>query len=220
MNIMKTQITEQGSIEQFLIRYKKWFIAALGLHMIPGLIFFSTVIGIIVYGYVGSDIRWHPYKLYITSAYNAGLDEGTKDRKVPKPENNSRWDFSPPEDSSTYSYLHSTLWYRYKKETDLIRSQALKKKDDYLAQFTESERGAKRAEMSAQDIKLPLELELEKRFTTALDFYTDYVAQKIKRGGYKNDEEHLKAMQSEAWNVGYEYGYARGRAGNYEYGSI
>ena len=80
MNIMKTQITEQGSIEQFLIRYKKWFIAALGLHMIPGLIFFSTVIGIIVYGYVGSDIRWHSYRPHIEAGYVAGLRDGNKDR--------------------------------------------------------------------------------------------------------------------------------------------
>ena len=78
MNIMKTQITEQGSIEQFLIRYKKWFIAALGLHMIPGLIFFSTVIGIIVYGYVGSDIRWHSYRPHIEAGYGAGLRDGIK----------------------------------------------------------------------------------------------------------------------------------------------
>ncbi len=195
MNIMKTQITEQGSIEQFLIRYKKWFIAALGLHMIPGLIFFSTVIGIIVYGYVGSDIRWHSYRPHIEAGYGAGLRDGNKDRgSLPR-----RTD-----------YLDATPWEQYKMETTRIQERAAKERDEYLAQFPENERGAKRAEMSAQDIKLPLELELEKRFRHGRDFYTDYVAKKIKREDYANDKEHIEAMQTEGWKLGYAYGYGKG----------
>lgn len=191
---MKTQITEQGSIEQFLIRYKKWFIAALGLHMIPGLIFFSTVIGIIVYGYVGSDTRWHAYRPHIEAGYGAGISDGIKDRgSLPK-----RGDY------------RGTPWGQYQTETPRIQERARKERDEYLAQFPENERGAKRAEMSAQNIKLPLELEAEKRFVHGVDFYTDYVAQKIKRENYATDKEHLEAMQTEGWKLGYAYGYGEG----------
>ena len=66
------------------------------------------------------------------------------------------------------------------------------------------------AEMSAKNLKLPLELELEKRYRHGIDFYTDYVAEKIKREDYANEKDHLKAMQTEGQNLSYTYGYGEG----------
>jgi hypothetical protein len=66
--------------------------------------------------------------------------------------------------------------------------------------------------MHANEIRLPLQLELDKRFDHPISFYTDYVAKKVKRENYKSDTDYQKALELEAWKVGYEYGYARGRA--------
>ncbi|CAF4102334.1 unnamed protein product [Rotaria magnacalcarata] len=77
-------------------------------------------------------------------------------------------------------------------------------------QFPESERGAKLAEMKLENIKLPLQLELDKRFITGLDFYADYVKQRIKRESFKSDSEYHKALEDEAWKAGYAFGYNEG----------
>ncbi|CAF2067595.1 unnamed protein product [Rotaria magnacalcarata] len=90
----------------------------------------------------------------------------------------------------------SSLWNTYWWETD-----KLKKK---------SERGAKLAEMKLENIKLPLQLELDKRFITGLDFYADYVKQRIKRESFKSDSEYHKALEDEAWKAGYAFGYNEG----------
>lgn len=195
----------QEQAEHFITRYKNWIIAVLGFQIIPLLLFLICIIGAVVYSYVGSEIRWHPYKQYIYGGYNAGLQDGNRDLES----------VTGPFGTES-KYLKATPWYRYQKETKTIKEQALKEKDEYLAQFPESERGSKRAEMRAEGIKLPIEKEIEKRFKKAIDFYTDYVDKKIKRESYTSDQEYQQALCTEAWKVGYEYGYGNGWFGHIE----
>jgi hypothetical protein len=96
------------------------------------------------------------------------------------------------------------------RETDKLKEKVALEKEEYLSQFPESERGSKLAEMKLDNIKLPLQLELDKRFKTGLDFYADYVQQRVKRESFASDEEYQKALQDEAWKVGYEHGYCNG----------
>lgn len=192
---MISNMNEQNTTQSFFTKYRKWLIAAIGIQLIPGILLMCTFLGIMIYQFVGSDIRWHSYRPNIEAGYHAGIKDGNKDRGRLE----TRMD-----------YIKATPWKQYQMETPLIQEQAAKERDEYLAQFPENERGAKRAEMSAQNFKLPLELEAEKRYIDGIDFYTDYVAEKIKREDYANDKEHLKAMQTEGWKLGYAYGYGRG----------
>lgn len=67
--------------------------------------------------------------------------------------------------------------------------------------------------MKRDNIKLPLELELNKRFTNALQFYTDFVEKKVKRENYESDKEYQETLKEEAWKAGYEQGYKKGLGG-------
>ena len=186
---------QQNTTQSFFIKYRKWLIAAVSIQLIPGILLMCTFLGIMLSEYFGDDIRWHSYRPHIEAGYHAGLKDGNKDRgSLPK----------------RRDYLDATPWKQYQKETPLMQERAAKERDEYLAQFSENERGAKRAEMSAKNLKLPLELELEKRYRHGIDFYTDYVAEKIKREDYANDKDHLKAMQTEGQNLSYTYGYGEG----------
>ena len=69
--------------------------------------------------------------------------------------------------------------------------------------------------MKLDNIKLPLQLELEKRFRTGVNFYADYVKQRVQRESFASDEEYQKALQDEAWKVGYAHGYREGLAGRW-----
>lgn len=64
--------------------------------------------------------------------------------------------------------------------------------------------------MKINNIQLPLEIELKKRFTNGLQFYTYFVEQRVKRENYKSDEEYQEGLEQEAWKAGYEYGYSSG----------
>ena len=188
-------MNEHNTTQSFFTKYRKWLITAVSIQLIPGILLMCTFLGIMIYQYVGSDIRWHSYRPHIEAGYHAGMRDGNKDRgSLPK----------------RTEYLAATPWDQYEMETPLKQEQAAKERDEYLAQFPESERGVKRAEMSAKNLKLPLELELDKRYRHGIDFYTDYVAEKIKREDYANDKEHIEAMQTEGWKLGYAYGYGKG----------
>lgn len=192
---MITNMNEQNVPQNIFIKYRKWLIAAISIHLIPGILLLCTFLGVMIHVYVSDDILWHPYRPHIQAGYEAGLKDGNKDRGLLE---------------KRYNYIDATPWEQYQNETPHIQKQAAKERDEYLAKFPENERGAKRAEMSVQNIKLPLELEAENRFTDGIDFYTDYVAKNVIRADYANDKEHLKAMQSEGWKLAYAYGYGTG----------
>jgi hypothetical protein len=99
---------------------------------------------------------------------------------------------------------------KYYRKTNKLKEKVALEKEEYLSQFPESERGSKLAEMKLDNIKLPLQLELDKRFKTGLDFYADYVKQRVKREYFASDAEYQKALQDEAWKAGYEHGYCNG----------
>lgn len=156
----------------------------------------------IVAGYVGytvvstiigsAEYRAHPFQSDIIAGYRAGYKDGEKDH------------------ISGERNIMSTEWGAHYNETTRLKKRALDEKEEYLAQFPESERGAKLAEMKLNNIKLPLEIELKKRFTNGLQFYTDLVEQKVKRENYKSEEEYQEALEKEAWKVGYAEGYSDG----------
>jgi hypothetical protein len=104
----------------------------------------------------------------------------------------------------------------YKDETSNLRERVILEKNEYLSQFVESARGAKLAEMKLNNIKLPLQQELDKRFTRGIDFYVDYVKQRVKREKFGSDADYQEALQREAWKAGYEYGYYVGGSDNTE----
>lgn len=191
---MQNKLIEQNPISSFFIRYKKWIVAAVGIQLIPALILVSVFLGIAMYLFVNNDANWHAYKSDIRRGYNAGLEDGVKSRGI----SNSKID-----------YLLATPWDKYETETIEMQEQVVKEADEYLAQFPEEERGSKRAQMKIDNVKLPLEKALEKRFKKALAFYADFVAQQIKREAFASDMEYEAALKKEAWKVGYEYGYAR-----------
>ena len=192
INIMSNQDQPQS----FLIKYKKWLIALGSLYLIPRILMISAIIGASIYLYVNNDTNFHPFKSYILSGFKAGYADGARDEvsgQRPK----------------------STLWDKYRWETDKLKEKVALEKKEYLSQFPESERGSKLAEMKLDNIKLPLQLELDKRFKTGLDFYADYVQQRVKREAFASDEEYQKALQDEAWKVGYAHGYREGLAGKW-----
>ena len=186
---------EEQKPEGFFAKYKKWIIALISLHLLPSIIILSVVIGGIGYSIMNNDVNFHPYKSYIISGFKEGFGSGTKDhisfKKKPL----------------------LTLWRSYGYDTKRLKLKVLKEKDDYLAQFPESERAAKRAEMKLNNIKLPLQKELDKRFTSGLNFYADYVQKRVDRNKYANDKDYEQALQNEAWKIGYDHGYKEGRNG-------
>jgi hypothetical protein len=144
---------------------------------------------------MNNDINFHSYKSYIISGFKQGHSDGIENhvsgKKVPL-----------------------TLWYKYECDTGRLKEKMLIEKEEYLSQFHESERGSKLAEMKLNNIKLPIQIELNKRFTDGLDFYADYVKQRIKREDFASDSEYQEALQDEAWKVGYAHGYNEGLDGN------
>ena len=191
--------------DNIFVKYKKWIIAGLGVYIVPTLILAVSFITYVTYGYFNSDIRSHPYQQYIYGGYNIGVEDGDKDGKG----SHRRWS---EEYYKNQSYLDDIPWLTYKEETEILQKAAIAEKDQYLAQFTGSERGEKLAEMRLNDIKLPVQKRLEERFSNVATFYMDYIEKKIKRKNYKSDDEYNQALSKEAWRLGYEYGYAKGRA--------
>ena len=187
-------MSNQAKPQSFLVKYKKWLIALGSLYLIPRILMISAIIGASIYLYVNNDTNFHPFKSYILSGFKAGHADGARDEvsgQRPK----------------------STLWDKYWWETDKLKEKVALEKEEYLSQFPESERGSKLAEMKLDNIKLPLQLALDKRFKTGLDFYADYVKQRVKRESFASDEEYQKALQDEAWRVGYAFGYNYGLDG-------
>jgi hypothetical protein len=187
---------EHNTTQSFFEKYKKWFIALIGMQLIPATLMIGGFMSMVVYFYVNDDANFHPYKSYVVSGFEVGYVDGGKayvsGKTVP-------W----------------TIWLNYKYDTDKLKEKVLKEKDEYLAQFPESERGSKLAEMKINNIKLPLQLELDKRFTDGLDFYADHVKQRINRDDWASDEDYQKALKNEAWKVGYAHGYREGLAGRW-----
>ena len=208
---MQGKVMNKLNIEQqenIFTKYKKWIVAGVGLHLLPTIVCFAGIIGYGTYSYFTSEIRWHPYQRYIYGGYNIGIEDGAKDRKGTTSMDSNR------------SYLDNIPWVIYEEETRKLKKQALEEKDKYLAEIPSDKRGEKLAEMKLDNFKLPLEVELDKRFDQAIDFYTDYVAKRVKREDYKNDAKYQKALEREAWVAGYEYGYARGRVRDCKPGSL
>ena len=190
---------EQNTAQSFFTKYKKWFVALIGIHLIPSILLIGGFIGVIVYSYVNNDVNFHPYKSYIISGFDEGHSDGIKNHVSGKT-------------------LPSTPWTKYSSNTWRLKKQVIIEKTEHLSQFPKSEQGIKLAEMKLNNIKLPLELELEKRLTSGEDFYADYVAQRIKRNDFTSDQKYQEALKIEAWKVGYAFGYEEG-LGGYNYSS-
>jgi hypothetical protein len=187
-------MSNQDQPQSFFVKYKKWLIALGSLYLIPRILMISAIIAGSIYLYVNNDTNYHPFKSYILSGFKAGHADGTKDKV-------------------SGQRPSSTLWDKYWWATDKLKEKVALEKEEYLSQFPESERGSKLAEMKLDNIKLPLQLELDKRFKSGLDFYADYVQQRVKRESFASDEEYQKALQDEAWKVGYAHGYQEGLNG-------
>jgi hypothetical protein len=187
-------MSNQNQLQSFFVKYKKWLIVLVSLYLIPRILMISAIIGACIYLYVNNDTNFHPFKSYILSGVREGHADGSKNHVSGQRPSSSLW---------------SNYWW---KTRELKEKVALEKKE-YLSQFPESERGSKLAEMKLDNIKLPLQLELDKRFKSGLDFYADYVKQRVKRESFASDEEYQKALQDEAWKVGYAHGYREGLAG-------
>ena len=192
-------MTKQNTVQSFFVKYKKWFIALLGIQLIPVMLLITLFGGGAIYLYVNNDINFHPYKSYIIKGYYAGHSDGERDQ------NNV---------FGNYKYLHATLWSRYRTKTNELQKLVALEREDYLNQFPEAERGIKLAEMRINNIKLPLQLELNKRFKRGIGFYTNYVEQRVKRESFNFDAEYQKALEDEAWKAGYSYGYGEGFSGS------
>lgn len=198
---MISTMTQQNKMQGFFIKYKKWFIALIGLQLIP-LVFLVVLFGgTAMYLFMNNDTNFHPYKSYIETGFRAGFSDGVKS-------------YSRASKNSARSALNNTPWRIYKDQTKELKAKVALEKEEYLAQFPEGERGAKLAEMNLDNVKLPLQLDLDKRFTIGLDFYADYVKQRVKRESFYSDSEYHKALEDEAWKVGYEYGYYVGASDN------
>lgn len=199
INTMKIE-KQQGVFK----KYKKWIVAFVGFQVIPLILLVCAVIGSIAYSYVNNGF-FHSYKPYIISGFEDGFSDGVKNY------------ISSAQDASRLA-LHNTPWRVYKDETRKLKEKVALEKEEYLSQFLESERGSKLAEMKINNIKLPLQLELEldKRFTRGLDFYADHVKHRVKREDFASDTKYQEALQDEAWKVGYEYGYYVGGSDNTE----
>lgn len=192
-------MSNQDQPQSFFVKYKKWLIALGGLYLIPTILMISAIIGASIYLYVNNDTNFHPFKSYILSGVREGHADGLKNYV----------------DSSfeTRLAVASSTWREYKSETRNLKEKVALEKEEYLSQFPENERGSKLAEMKLDNIKLPLQLELDKRFKSGLDFYADYVNQRVKRESFASDAEYQKALQDEAWKVGYAFGYNYGLDG-------
>jgi len=192
-------MSNQDQPQSFFVKYKKWLIALGGLYLIPTILMISAIIGASIYLYVNNDTNFHPFKSYILSGVREGHADGLKNYV----------------DSSfeTRLAVASSAWREYKSETRNLKEKVALEKEEYLSQFPENERGSKLAEMKLDNIKLPLQLELDKRFKSGLDFYADYVNQRVKRESFASDAEYQKALQDEAWKVGYAFGYNYGLDG-------
>jgi len=182
-------MSNQDQPQSFFVKYKKWLITLGSLYLIPRILMISAIIAGSIYLYINNDTNYHPFKSYIISGFKAGHADGFKERAGKSP---------------------SSLWEKYYRKTNKLKEKVALEKEEYLSQFPESERGSKLAEMKLDNIKLPLQLELDKRFKTGLDFYADYVQQRVKRESFASDEEYQKALQDEAWKAGYEHGYCNG----------
>ena len=194
---MISNMTEQNTQQSFFEKHKKWIVALIGVQLIPTILILSVMIGGITYFYVNNDTNFHAYKSYIIAGFKSGFKDGAQNRTV-----NSKkapW----------------TLWLNYEYDTDKLKEKVLLEKEKYLAQFPESERGSKLAEMKLHNIKLSLQIELDKRFKIGLDFYADHVKQRINRGNFLSDEAYNKALEEEAWKVGYAHGYREGLSGSW-----
>ncbi len=192
-------MSNQDQPQSFFVKYKKWLIALGGLYLIPTILMISAIIGASIYLYVNNDTNFHPFKSYILSGVREGHADGLKNYV----------------DSSfeTRLAVASSAWREYKSENRNLKEKVALEKEEYLSQFPENERGSKLAEMKLDNIKLPLQLELDKRFKSGLDFYADYVNQRVKRESFASDAEYQKALQDEAWKVGYAFGYNYGLDG-------
>ena len=177
--------------QSFYIKYKKW-ITAIALYQLMWFILVIigvfSLIGWVSYQYLTED----PYKPYIRGGFKSGWSDGYYHQT---------------------GELTSTPWHIYNSETYKLKKQVTIEREEYLANFLKSEHGIKLAEMKLNNIKLPLQLELEKRFTKGVDFYADYVKQRVKRESYKSDKEYEDALEDMAWKVGYGEGYIEGLTG-------
>jgi len=192
---MISNMNEHNTTQNFFTKYRKWLIAAVGIQLIPGILLMCSFLGVMIYQVVNSKTMWHPYNSTIVKGFNQGVGDGNKEHGI---------------GNRTSDYLWQTPWYKYEEETEQIKKQILQEKEKLLEQLPENERGAKRAEMRLDGTKLPLEEQLENRFTKPLAFYTDYVEKRIKREFYSSEQEYNLALKKEAWKVGYEYGYGKG----------
>jgi hypothetical protein len=177
--------------QSFFEKHKKWIIALVGIQLVPLILLGGGAI----YLFANNDINFHPYKSYIIKGYKIGYSDGSRDEvhgQIP-----------------AYS-----LWDTYWRETEAIKKQVALEKKEYLEQFPKSERGDKLAEMRIKNIKLPLQLELEKRFTRGIDFYAHYVKQRVNKESFSSNAEYQEALQDEAWKAGYAYGYRTATAGH------
>lgn len=188
-------MTQHKTTQNFIEKYKKWIIALAGVHLVPTILVICAIIGSITYHYINNDANFHPYKSHIIAGFKEGHADGKKNHVFGK---HAPW----------------TLWLNYKYDTKKLKERVLAEKEEYLSQFPESERGLMLAEMKTKNIKLPLQLELEKRFISGMDFYADYVKQRVKREDFSSDAEYKKALQDEAWKVGYAHGYNEGLDGS------
>ena len=187
-------MTGQNTKQSLTTRYKKWILASLGIYLIPTILMLGGMIAGFIYTYMNNDTHFHPYKSYIEQGFRDGHSDGAKDHimgsKIP-------W----------------SLWLKYDCDTDKLKKKAALEQEEYLSQLPESERGMQLAEMKLNNIKLPLQLELAKRFTSGLAFYADYVKQRVNRESFKSDKEYHEALENEAWKAGYAFGYREGLAG-------
>lgn len=186
-------MTEQSTALGFFTKYKKWVLALAIWQLIPMILLVSGVLGSIVYHYVNDDTNFHPYKSYIMSGFKEGRLDGFKDH--------------------TGFNILPTAWSEYESETYKLKKKVMLEKKEYLSQFSESERGVKLAEMKLNNIKLPLQIELEQRFSNGLEFCTDYISRRVKKEKFLSDKEYQDALQDEAWKVGYAHGYSEGFTG-------
>ena len=192
-------MSNQDQPQSFFVKYKKWLIALGSLYLIPRILMISAIIGGFIYLHSMNDNDYHTFKSYILSGVREGHADGLK--------NYVKSSFE------TRLAVASSPWGNYWWETRNLKEKAALEKEEYLSQFPESERGSKLAEMKLDNIKLPLQLELEKRFRTGVNFYADYVQQRVKRESFATEAEYQKALQDEAWKVGYAFGYNYGLDG-------
>lgn len=182
--------------EDFFQRNKKLIIAFVGLQFAPLILVGAGLFGMAIWMYSNNDANFHPYKYLIIDGYNKGLKDGAKDK--------NKYD-------SVFSVdLGDSPWTKYYSKTIDLKPLIKKELKEYLAQFPEDERSKKIFEKKQNNILLPMERKYNERFHNPVEFYTDYVAKKIKRENYDSDSAYQQAMKKEAWGVGYGDGYIKG----------